>query len=315
MNIIVSGGTGSGKTTLLNVLSSSIPGERAPDHDRGGGRAQAGPRARGLAGGPAGEHRGARSGNGSGPGAQRPADAAGPDHRRRGALRRGARHAPGDEHRPRGLAVDLPRQLAGGPAGPVGDDGDDGGARAGAGAGAPADRGCARPDRPHLPAAGRHPPDHENQRGDRARRVRAQAEGRLRLPPGRPGRRGPGRGRRSIIRRRTCVPPADAGRRHRLRAGVPNDRPLGIGSGRSRVGGLLVGQWRWRSAQDAGKVIERVERAVEENRSASREARCSTGVASSVAGTFSAQSWRPTRPRRTPANSSPTCSPGESSPS
>ena len=44
--------------------------------------------------------------------AQLAAHAARPDHRRRGPRRRGARHAPGDEHRPRRLAVDGPRQLA-----------------------------------------------------------------------------------------------------------------------------------------------------------------------------------------------------------
>ena len=62
--------------------------------------------------GPAGQRRGRRRGAHPRPGAQRPAHAPRPHRRRRGPRRRGPRHVAGHEHRPRGLAVDVPRQLA-----------------------------------------------------------------------------------------------------------------------------------------------------------------------------------------------------------
>ncbi len=111
LNVVVSGGTGSGKTTFLNALSALVPSherivtiedaaelqlqqehvvrlESRPANVEGTGRVLH-PR----------------------PGAQRAPDATRPHHRRRGPRRRDARHAAGDEHRPRGLAGDGPRQL------------------------------------------------------------------------------------------------------------------------------------------------------------------------------------------------------------
>ena len=112
LNILISGGTGSGKTTLLNALSSADPGQRADRHDRGRGRASAQPAPRAAARVPPEEHRGRGRDRDPRPRPQLAAHAARPDHRRRGSRRRGARHAPGDEHRPRRLALDRPRQHA-----------------------------------------------------------------------------------------------------------------------------------------------------------------------------------------------------------
>ena len=88
------------------------PERRAHRHDRGRGRAPAPAGARDPARVAPAEHRG--RGRGPDPRArpQRPAHAPRPDHRRRGPRRRDARHAPGDEHGPRGLADDDPRQHA-----------------------------------------------------------------------------------------------------------------------------------------------------------------------------------------------------------
>ena len=58
------------------------------------------------------EHRGPGRGPHPRPRPQRAAHAPRPHHRRRGPRRRGARHAPGDEHRPRRLADHDPRQHA-----------------------------------------------------------------------------------------------------------------------------------------------------------------------------------------------------------
>ena len=125
LNILVTGGTGSGKTTLLNVLSSSPARGRADRDDRGRGRAEARPAPLAAAGVAAAQRRGPGSGVDSRPGAQRPAHAPRPDRRRRGARRRGAGHAAGDEHRPRRLAVHRALQLTARRRVAPGDDGAD----------------------------------------------------------------------------------------------------------------------------------------------------------------------------------------------
>ena len=102
------------------------PRTRPDRDDRGLGRAAARSATHAAARVAPDEHRGRRRSLDPRPRPQQPAHASRSDHRRRGARQRGARHAPGDEHRSRRLALDRPRQLASRCARPGRDDGDDG---------------------------------------------------------------------------------------------------------------------------------------------------------------------------------------------
>ncbi len=129
-------------------------------HHRGRRRTAAAPGPRGPPGVPAPQHRGPGGGHHPRPGAQLAAHAARPHHRRRGARRGGPRHAPGDEHRPRGLHVHPPLQLPPGRPQPPGDDGDDGRHRT-AGAGHPGVHLLGpEPGGAPGPVQGRVAPDH-----------------------------------------------------------------------------------------------------------------------------------------------------------
>ena len=143
------------------------------------------------------EHRGRGRDHDPRPRSQRAAHAARPDHRRRGSRRRGARHAPGDEHGPRGLALDDPRELAARCAEPPRDDGADGGLRP-AGAGDPPQHLVgARPDRPDRAARRRHAPRHRDQRSAADGGGRDHAPAAVRVPR-RPVRGGPQGDRRLL---------------------------------------------------------------------------------------------------------------------
>ena len=87
LNIFVSGGTGSGKTTMLNILSVVHPRRRADRDHRGRRRAAAPPGARRHARGAPVEHRGQGRDPDPRAGAERPAHASRPDHRRGVPLR------------------------------------------------------------------------------------------------------------------------------------------------------------------------------------------------------------------------------------
>ena len=112
LNVVVSGGTGAGKTTLLNILSGFIG-----EHERVvtiEDAAELKLRQRHVV------RLETRPANIEGKGAVRQRDLVvnalrmrpGPHRRRRSPQRRGARHAPGDEHRPRRQPDDGPRELA-----------------------------------------------------------------------------------------------------------------------------------------------------------------------------------------------------------
>ncbi len=100
---MVTGGTGSGKTTFLNLLSQWIPPDERMLTVEDAAELRLKHAARRAPGNAPAEPRRRARGDRARPGAQRAAHAPGPHHRRRGARRRGAGHAAGDEHRPRRL--------------------------------------------------------------------------------------------------------------------------------------------------------------------------------------------------------------------
>ncbi len=140
---------------------------RAHRHHRRRGRTAAPPGARRAARNAAAERRRQGRGPAAPADGQRPAYAPRPHRRRRGARRGSARHAAGDEHRPRRLADHRPRQHAARRADPYRDDDRDGRDQpAGAGdapadlVGDPARRPADAPQRRHRarsPASPRSP--------------------------------------------------------------------------------------------------------------------------------------------------------------
>ena len=103
-NILISGGTGSGKTTLLNVLSRWIPPSERVVTIEDAAELQLQRKHVVRLETRAAQHRGQGRGHAARPAPQLPPHAARPHHHRRGPRRRGPGHAPGHEHRPRGLA-------------------------------------------------------------------------------------------------------------------------------------------------------------------------------------------------------------------
>ena len=201
------------------------PERRAHRDDRGRRRAPAPPGPRHHPRVAAAQPRGRGRDHDPPPAPQRDAHAAGPGDRRRVPFRRGPGHAPGDDDRPRRLALDGPREQLEGHAPPARDDGPDDRLRAAAAGDPRADRLGRRPDRPHRPAQGRHPEGRQHHRGlrDRGRRdpdaghLRVRADRRERGREDRSASSGrPGSARRSCrsSRRRasTCRPASSASR-------------------------------------------------------------------------------------------------------
>ena len=180
LNVFVSGGTGSGKTTTLNVLSSFIPETSGSSRSRTPPSSSSA-RSTWSRSSRARQPRGRGRDHHPEPAAQRDAHAPRPDHRRRVPRRRGARHAPGDDDRPRRLAVDRPRQQPARHAPPPRDDGPDDRLRDAAAGDPRADRVRRRPHRPHRPPQGRLAQDHEHHRGLRDRGRRDPDPGHLRV--------------------------------------------------------------------------------------------------------------------------------------
>ena len=194
-NIVVSGGTGSGKTTLLNVLSSFVGrGERVITIEDAAELRLRQPHVLRLESRPA-ESGGWGRGHDPASGAQRASDASRPDHRRRGARRGGARHAPGAQHRTRRVDDDGARELRGRRAAAHRDACADGRRRAAARRGPPAGRECDRPRRASGARPRRSAHRGRDRRGRqvcvRGRRAAAVLGGRRRAAPGRGRQRSP----------------------------------------------------------------------------------------------------------------------------
>ena len=130
-------------------------GVRADRHDRGRRGAAPQPAPRAAARVPPEQHRGRGRHPDPRARAQLAAHAPRPHHRRRGPRRRGAGHAPGDEHRPRRIADDGARELAARRAVAHRVDGAHGGLRLPDARRARADVLGARPDHPPRAHAGR----------------------------------------------------------------------------------------------------------------------------------------------------------------
>ena len=182
------------------------PARRAHHHGRGQRRAAPAAAARRDARGAARERRGQGRGVDPRPRAQLAAHAPRPHHRRRGPRRGDARHAPGAQHRPRGLARHRPRQLARRRDPPARDAGDDE---------RPPHpvRGAARPDQLRDPPDRADRPLRRRQAPDRRGRAR-----RLHAPrdlPARHGRALRGRPGRARPQGHRALPPLPAAARDR----------------------------------------------------------------------------------------------------